>query len=75
MSSLDKIKTRLKKKSARVQAFMDSELGREVVDLLEDEFYNGALFDDDPFKTAYNVGRRDVVMYLRELQNWRQTNE
>lgn len=50
---------------------MDSELGREIVELLEDEFYHGLLFDSDPYKTAYNVGRRDVVMYLKELQNWR----
>lgn len=68
--SLEKTRIRLKLKSARVQAFMNSELGKEIVLLLEDEFYHGAILEKDPYKTAYNLGRRDVVMYLRELQRW-----
>jgi len=69
--TLDKIKTRLAKKSARINMFMNSELGKEIIDALEQEFYHGALFDEDPCKTAYNLGRRDVVVYLKELQRWR----
>lgn len=69
--TLDKIKARLTKKSARINMFMNSELGKEIIDALEQEFYNGPLFDEDPCKTAYNLGRRDVVVYLKELQRWR----
>ncbi len=68
--TLTKLKARLKKKSARVSMFMKSELGKEIVQALEDEFYHGALFDEDPNKTAYNLGRRDVVVYLKEMQTW-----
>ncbi len=70
--SLEKIKKRLVKKSARVSMFMRSELGKEVIKALEDEFYHGTLYDEDPQKTAYNLGRRDVVVYLKELQNWKE---
>ncbi|MFV2057715.1 MAG: hypothetical protein ACC707_14710 [Thiohalomonadales bacterium] len=73
--TLTNIKKRLKKKSARINMFMNSELGQEVIKALEDEFYHGALFEDDPCKTAFNLGRRDVVVYLKELQNWRTKDE
>jgi len=73
--SFDKIKTRLTIKSARVQAFMASEIGKEIIQMLEDEFYHGDLYDPCPHKTAYNLGRRDVVVFLRELQNWRKIDE
>lgn len=68
--TLINIKKRLKNKSARVKMFMQSELGKEVVKALEDEFYHGPLFEDDPCKTAFNLGRRDVVIYLKELADW-----
>lgn len=73
--TLEKVKARLAKKSAQVQAFMDSSLGREVISALEEEFYHGDLFDSDPNKTAYNLGRRDVVVYLKQLQTWRTKND
>ncbi len=73
MKTVKEVKAHLKIKSARIQAFMGSELGKEVIKMLEDEFFNGPLFDSDPHVTAYNLGRRDAVMYLKELQNWSET--
>jgi len=73
--TLENIKKRLKHKSARIQMFMQSELGKEVIQALEDEFYHGPLFEDDPCKTAFNLGRRDVVVYLKELTTWRTKDE
>ncbi len=75
MNTIEKVKERLVKKSARVAAFMNSELGKEVIDALEQEFYHGELFDNDPHRTSYNLGRRDVVVYLKQLQTWRKPNE
>ncbi len=69
-TGLEKVQARLAKKSASVQAFLRSDVGREVIRVLEDEFYNGELMADTPEKTAYNLGRRDVVMYLKQLQRW-----
>jgi len=69
--SLDKVRKRLAKKSARVQNFMNSEIGKDLIDVIEDEFYHGELFDNDPYRTAYNLGRRDVVIFLKQLLNWK----
>lgn len=73
--SLTKIKSRLEKKARRIQRFMNLELGSDVVQALEDEFYDGELYSDDPIRTAYNLGRRDVVVYLKQLQKWRTEDE
>jgi len=75
MKTLQGVKQRLAKKSARVAAFMNSELGKEVIDALEQEFYHGDLFNTDPYQTAYNLGRRDVVVYLKQLQTWRNEDD
>lgn len=73
--SLTKIKSRLEKKARRIQRFMSLELGSDVVQALADEFYDGELYSDDPIRTAYNLGRRDVVVYLKQLQKWRTEDE
>ncbi len=73
--SLESVKKRLKKKSAQVQMFMNSELGSEIIQALEEEFYHGELFNADPYKTAYNLGRRDVVVFFKQLKTWRNNDE
>ncbi len=67
----EKIKSRLAHKSELVHAFMNSEAGKALMEVLEDEFFNGDLFNPDPNITAYNLGRRDVVMYLQQLKRLR----
>lgn len=69
--ALANVKKRLKDKASRIRMFMNSELGGEIIKALEDEFYHGNLYDKDVNQTAYNLGRRDVVVYLKQLQNWR----
>jgi len=73
--TLERIKQKLKVKKSNVKAFMNSQLGKAVIEVLEDEFYHGELFDTDPNMTAYNLGRRDVVVYLKQLQTWGDKNE
>ena len=68
--SVEAVKKRLKKKSAQIQAFMRSEMGKNIIEALEDEFYHGELYDPCDRKTAYNLGRRDVVLFFKQLQNW-----
>jgi hypothetical protein len=67
---VEQIRRRLRKKSALLVSFMNSEVGKAVVKALEDEFYHGNLFDPDPYVSAYNMGRRDVVVYLHQLQRY-----
>lgn len=67
-SQLDKVKQRLSRKAAALARFLSSPDGAEIVEILEEEFVYGELFDNDPCKTAYNLGGRDVVVYLRQLK-------
>ncbi len=66
--AFERIKSRLHHKAELVHAFMNSETGKALIEVLEDEFYDGELFDPDPCVTAYNLGRRDVVNYLKQLE-------
>ena len=70
-SDLDKIKANLARKSSLVAGFMRSEAGKEIIRVLEEEFYNDELRGEDPHQTYYNLGRRDVVSYLKQLAKWR----
>ncbi len=66
--TFEKLKSKLAHKAELVHAFMNSEAGIALFDLLEDEFYDGELFDKDANVTAYNLGRRDVVLFLKQLK-------
>lgn len=49
--------------------------GKKVLEALEEEFYHGELLGESPDKTAYNLGRRDVVMYIKQMLNYGERNE
>lgn len=68
--TVEDIRRRLRHKSAALVEFMNSPIGKSIIEALEDEFYNGELFDTDPYKTAFNCGQRDVVVYLHQLKNY-----
>lgn len=65
---IKKLRSRIRHKGAAIVAFMNSPIGKSVIEALEDEFYHGELLESDPYKTAYNLGRRDVVTYMKQLQ-------
>jgi len=69
-TSVEDIRRRLRHKSAAVTEFMNSPIGKSIIEALEEEFFNGELFDPDPYATAFNCGRRDVVVYLQQLKNY-----
>ena len=66
--NLEEMQKRLHKKSELVKAFLVSEMGKEIMSMLEDEFYDCDMFDPDPHIAARNLGRRDVVYYLKQLE-------
>lgn len=42
--------------------------GEKLLQFLEDEFDKDNIFvDGDPHKTSYNLGRRDVVIYIKQM--------
>lgn len=63
-----KLRSQIRHKGAAIVAFMTSPIGKSVIEAMENEFYHGEMFDLDPYKTAYNLGRRDVVIYMKQLQ-------
>ncbi len=69
---IEQVKKNLARKQALVSNFMRSEAGREIIRVLEEEFYDGTLLGDDPYETYYKLGRRDVVSYLKQIANWRE---
>jgi hypothetical protein len=72
---LSKIKTELNRKAAAVQQLLNNPVGKELIQILEDQFTRGELFAGaDTHKTAYNLGARDVVVYLRQLADFGERN-
>ena len=65
--SVDDVRRHLRHKAAAVADFMNSPVGKSVVTALEHEFAVNP-FDPDPYVTARNCGRMDVIDYLHQLQ-------
>lgn len=69
-SRLEKLQARLGQKAAGVSRVLTSPDGAVLMKALEDEFFNGPLLGETPERTAFNVGAREVVTYLRALINF-----
>lgn len=46
-----------------------NEDGKLLLSMLEDSYYKGDLVGEDPHKTYFNLGRRDVVDFLLGLRD------
>ena len=57
----------LRRKSAKVRQLFATDRGREVLKILADEFDNDELRGDSVEETYYNLGQRDVIVYIRQL--------
>lgn len=68
VTTVEDIRRRIRHKGVDVVAFMNNPIGKSVIAALEETFYDGELFDENPYTTAYNLGRRDVVSYMKQLQ-------
>ena len=66
---IEEMKVRIRKKAAAFHELLNNPLGKELVAILEEEFYDKEdLRGDTVEETYYNLGARDVVAYLRTLQ-------
>jgi hypothetical protein len=66
--TVEDIRRGIRHKGVAIVEFMNNPIGKAVVEALEDTFCNVELFSPDPHVTAYNLGRRDVVEYIKQLQ-------
>lgn len=57
----------LGKKAGNFHKLFTSPVGVEVLQALEEEFNPDVLLGDSNAKTNYNVGARDVVIYIRQM--------
>jgi hypothetical protein len=65
-----KEKQKLRDKAVRFHRLFSTHDGQQVLQDLEDEFNQDELFDDNPYKTNYNIGRRDVIVYIKQLMRY-----
>lgn len=67
-TTVEDIRRRIRHKGTAIIAFMNNPVGKAVVKALEETFYDGEIVDENPYMTYYNLGRRDVVSYMKQLQ-------
>jgi hypothetical protein len=55
-----------------VQKLMKTRDGKKLMSILEDEFDSDTIMvKGDPYTTAYHLGRRDAVVYLKQLLEYK----
>jgi hypothetical protein len=62
----------LEKKSGDFHKLFTSPLGVKVLEALEEEFNPDVLIGATDAKTNYNVGARDVVIYIRQMIRYKE---
>ena len=67
---MEEKKQKLRDKAARFHRLFSTHDGEKVLQDLEDEFDQDELYDDNPYKTNYNIGRRDVIIYIKQLMRF-----
>lgn len=61
----------IRDKAMLVKKIFGTSDGEKLMEILEKEFNSDNLLAvGDPHVTHYNLGRRDVVMYLKQLQRF-----
>ena len=59
----------LKRKAGVVRAALTTDGGKELLQIMHDEFDMADLRGDTVEETYYNLGRRDAVVYLEQLRD------
>lgn len=60
-------KREISKKALLFKKVFNSDDGKEVLEMLDEEFNPEILFSKNPHETSYNTGRRDVIVYIQQL--------
>lgn len=68
MKTADDVKLELARKIDIFKMVFNTEDGKKVLAALEDAFDRDSIITPgDPYYTHYNLGRRDVVVYIRQM--------
>lgn len=69
--NLEKIHKIAEAVSAPIKKVFSGPDGKAALAVLEREFNGEKLFDINPYQTAYNLGARDVVYYIKQLNRYK----
>lgn len=58
---------KLREKAELVNRTLDNETGKAFLEMLEETFQRGRLYDANPNTMAYNVGQHELVEYLKTM--------
>ena len=67
---VDRAAGRLERTAGAARRLFSGADGREVLDALQREFFDGKLIGSTVEQTYANLGAREVVRYLRELRDY-----
>jgi len=67
VASLEDTANKLRRNQSQVRICFSTQAGQDTLALLKDLFIDQALFDADPYVTAHNVGKHDVVKFIIDL--------
>ncbi len=66
-TKLEQAFAKLERDQAALGAVLASQAGAKLLETLEADFIDGDLFGETPEETAFNLGAREVVLYMRRL--------
>ncbi|MGI9889075.1 hypothetical protein [Vibrio chagasii] len=67
MSNKEEVEAKVRKKSELFKHVFESEDGKAVLEALEEEFNRDELRGQTPQDTYFNLGRRDVLVYIKQM--------
>ena len=66
---IEELRKNIRVKGSAIRRLFETPDGALVLELLEAEFVHHPLLGKSPEETAFNVGRHDVVLYLKQLRD------
>ena len=63
---LEEMQRNVIRKAHIIGRIFETDDGKKLMEILKEEFDSPFIFDDNPHKTNYNLGRRDCVIYLEQ---------
>ena len=66
--AIEAMKQRIREKAAQFHELLNNPVGKQLIEILEQEFDRDDLRGTTVEQTYYNLGARDVVKYLQTLQ-------
>ena len=70
MQKKEQLEKQLKNKARHFLITFTSPSGEKVLEDLENELNPDVLIASTPHETAYNVGRRDAFIYIKQLMRY-----